>query len=93
MKFYEDPKNVESYIQMAEGYDGRELIDAILTVGVKEMTLLDIGGGLGAIQHELLAAGASQATHVEASSAYLQAAQEESRRFNIQDQITYFRII
>jgi magnesium-protoporphyrin O-methyltransferase len=52
----------------------RELIDALITAGVNEMTLLDIGGGLGAIQHELLAAGASQATHVEASTAYLDAA-------------------
>lgn len=53
------------------------------------MTLLDIGGGLGAIPHSLLLAGASQATHVEASSAYLNAAQRESRRFNIEDRIKF----
>ena len=67
----------------------RELIDALLTAGVNEMTLLDIGGGLGTIQHELLAAGARQATHVEASSAYLDAARKESIRRNIEEQISF----
>jgi predicted methyltransferase len=67
----------------------RELINIILNTGVKGMTLLDIGGGLGAIPHALLVAGASQATHVEASSAYLNAAQRESRRFNIEDRIKF----
>lgn len=67
----------------------RELIDALLTIGVNDMTLLDIGGGLGAIQHELLAAGVSQATHVEASSAYLDAARKESQHRNIEDQISF----
>lgn len=51
--------------------------------------MLDIGGGLGAIPHALLAAGASQATQVEASSAYLNAAQRESQRFNIEDRVTF----
>lgn len=67
----------------------RELIDALLSIGVNEMTLLDIGGGLGAIQHELLAAGASQATHVEASTAYLDAARKESQHRNIENQISF----
>ena len=58
-------------------------------MGVKEMILLDIGGGLGGIQHALLAAGASEVTNVEASSAYLRAAQEESQRRNIEDQVTF----
>ena len=34
------------------------------------MTLQDIGGGVGVIQHELLKAGISQVTSVEASKAY-----------------------
>lgn len=67
----------------------RKLIDVILKTDVGGMTLLDIGGGLGAIPHALLAAGASQATQVEASSAYLNAAQRESQRFNIEDRVTF----
>jgi magnesium-protoporphyrin O-methyltransferase len=35
----------------------RMLIDALKTEGVEGATVLDIGGGIGAVQHELLAAG------------------------------------
>jgi magnesium-protoporphyrin O-methyltransferase len=47
---------------------------------VKDASLLDIGGGIGAIHHELLDDGAVQAVHVDASSAYLEAAREEAGR-------------
>ena len=77
------------YHQAGVAKTTRELIDALLTVGVNGMTLLDIGGGLGTIQHELLAAGARQATHVEVSSAYLDAARKESQRRNIEEQISF----
>jgi magnesium-protoporphyrin O-methyltransferase len=65
------------------------LIDALKTEGVEDATLLDIGGGIGAIQHELLAAGAAHATSVDASAAYLEAAQEESSRRGVGDRVTY----
>lgn len=58
----------------------RTLLKALITEGVEGATLLDIGGGIGAIQHELLAAGVSHATGVDASAPYLAAAQEESIR-------------
>ena len=58
----------------------RALIEAIKAEGVEGATLLDIGGGIGVIQHELLDAGAASATSVEASSAYLSAARSESDR-------------
>jgi hypothetical protein len=51
--------------------------------------LLDIGGGIGAIQHELLAAGAAHATSVEAPVAYLEAVREESSRRGLGDRATY----
>lgn len=53
------------------------------------MTLLDIGGGVGGIQHALLDQGAVSATHVDASSAYLQAAQEDAYLREIDDLITF----
>jgi 2-polyprenyl-3-methyl-5-hydroxy-6-metoxy-1,4-benzoquinol methylase len=58
----------------------RLLLEALKAAGVEGKTLLDIGGGIGAIQHELLDAGAASATSVEASVAYVAAAREESRR-------------
>jgi Methyltransferase domain len=65
------------------------LIDALKAEGVEGATLLDIGGGIGAIQHELLAAGVAHATSVDASAAYLEAAREESERRGHGDRITY----
>ena len=45
----------------------RALIEALRAAGVEGATLLDIGGGIGAIQHELLDAGVARATSVDAS--------------------------
>ena len=67
----------------------RALIEAIKAEGVDGATLLDIGGGIGVIQHELLDAGAASATNVEASSAYLSAARSEGDRRGHVDRVTY----
>ena len=67
----------------------RTLIEAIKAEGVNGATLLDIGGGIGAIQHELLDSGAANATAVEASSAYVSAARSESERRGLVHRVTY----
>lgn len=67
----------------------RILIDALQAQGIKGMTLLDIGGGIGVIQHELLKAGVSRATHIDASSAYVEAAKEEAERLGLADRISH----
>jgi len=67
----------------------RALLEALQAEGVQGTTLLDIGGGIGAIQHELLAVGVVSATSVDASSAYLAAAREESDRHGLSGRITY----
>jgi SAM-dependent methyltransferase len=67
----------------------RLLTDAVRAAGVDGATLLDIGGGLGAIEHTLLAAGVTSATDVDASSAYLEAAQEEAARRGMADRIIF----
>jgi 2-polyprenyl-3-methyl-5-hydroxy-6-metoxy-1,4-benzoquinol methylase len=58
----------------------RVLLDAIRATGIREATLLDIGGGIGTIHHELLEDVAHGATHVDASSAYLKQAKLETAR-------------
>jgi len=63
------------------------LTTAMLERGVRGLTLLDIGGGIGIIQLELLAAGAARATSVEASSAYLAVAKEQASRAEVADRI------
>jgi magnesium-protoporphyrin O-methyltransferase len=67
----------------------RTLIEALKAEGVEGATLLDIGGGIGAIQHELLDAGATHATSVDASAPYLDAAREESARRGHGGRVTY----
>jgi hypothetical protein len=67
----------------------RTLIESLKAEGVEGATLLDIGGGIGVIPHELLAAGASSATCVDASAAYLATASAESERRGYGDCVTY----
>ena len=50
----------------------RALVD--LAGDVRGLTVLDVGGGIGAIELELLAAGAERATNVELSGGYEEAA-------------------
>lgn len=67
----------------------RILLDALIAEGVENATLLDIGGGVGAVSNTLLDAGAREATVVDASPAYLQAAEAEAGRQGHRDRITY----
>lgn len=47
MSYYHDDKNVEHYIQMAEGYDGQILIDVLKNYLPDESTVLELGIGPG----------------------------------------------
>jgi len=53
------------------------------------LSLLDIGGGIGAIQHELVKAGVGHVTAVDASTAYLNVAQQEAKRRGYADRAEY----
>jgi SAM-dependent methyltransferase len=58
----------------------RRLIDALRREHVSDASILDVGGGVGAIYHELLATGAREAIHVDVSPDYLSVAREEAER-------------
>lgn len=58
-----------------EGFD-RLLADAIARRGVRGATVLEVGGGIGGIQLELLKAGAAHTVDVDISRGYVQAAHE-----------------
>jgi len=68
------------------GPDGttRLLIDALRTAlddtEARDALLLDIGAGVGAIHHELLDGRVTRAVHIDASSAHLAVAREETER-------------
>jgi hypothetical protein len=67
----------------------RVLLDALRGEGVERASVLDVGGGIGTIQNELLDAGADRVTSVEASAAYLRAAKEEAARRGNADRVSY----
>src|SRR5438270_335838 len=85
----EAAKKLADYRKNGPADTTRILIAALKEAGVAGRTLLDIGGGIGAIEMELLKAGARSAVSVDASSAYIDAAQEEARRLGLQDRIHF----
>ena len=72
--------NLRMYRRRGPAKQTKLILDAIRSLGVHGASLLDIGGGIGAIHHELLSDVAREATHVDASSAYLKEAKEETAR-------------
>ena len=82
-------RDLKAYRARGPGTTTRLLIDALKAAGIANLTLLDIGGGVGAIQHELIKAGAHSATAIDASSAYLHAAEQEAERQGHAGRIAY----
>lgn len=78
----------EAYREEGPAETTQLLIDAIVPQGVEGLTLLDIGGGIGAIQHAVLRAGAKSATAVEASSAFATVAKAEAEHLGLGGEVT-----
>lgn len=88
-----DCKTVESkvrkYHEKGLKKETRILVEALISEGIEGSSILDVGGGLGALEFELINAGAAHATNVEASSAYVDAASEEASRQGLSAQIQH----
>jgi hypothetical protein len=82
-------RELRQYRAKGPGKTTRLLTEALKSASIEGSTLLDIGGGIGAIQNELLRAGVHSAIAVDASAAYLQAARQEAERQGHSDRITY----
>jgi magnesium-protoporphyrin O-methyltransferase len=65
------------------------ILEAIRSLNIKNSRLLDIGGGIGAIHHELLGDVAREATHVDSSTAYLKEAKAEAARRGHSEQVNF----
>ena len=65
------------------------LIEAIRAEGVAGASLLDVGGGIGAIQLELLASGLERAVAVDASEGYVELARAEATRRGYGDRTSH----
>lgn len=82
---------LEKYRRKGADKTTRLLVEALKTEGVDGMSLLDVGGGIGAVHHELLAAGAATAVHVDAAAPYIEAAAQESARRGHTGRVTFLR--
>src|SRR5690348_2011771 len=67
----------------------RAVRDTLGEAALAGASVLDIGGGIGAIQLELLGMGAGSAISVDASPAYVEAATEEAARRGYAARITH----
>lgn len=67
----------------------RLILQAIRSLHLQRAELLDIGGGIGVIHHELLGDVVEQATHVDASSAYLKEAKAEAARRGHEERVRF----
>lgn len=71
---------LKSYRKKGPTGTTKMLLKALEKEEIEGMRLLDIGGGVGVIQHELLKSGVSRATSVDAASEYLRVSKEEAER-------------
>src|SRR4029077_12902946 len=65
----------------------RRIVELLKEQGVDGLTLLEIGGGIGAIQIELLKAGLARAVSVELPPSYEASAAELLREAGLEDRV------
>ena len=67
----------------------RALVETLAEGGIGGQSVLEIGGGVGAVHHDLLRSGAATAVDVDASRAYVSAARGEAERQGHADRVRY----
>lgn len=82
-------RNLKSYRKRGPDRTTRMLIGALRAEGVEGLSLLDIGGGVGAIAWELLRSGVGEVTSVDASPAYIAVARQEAAREGIAGRVAW----
>jgi hypothetical protein len=82
-------RDLAAYRREGAGAATKALIDAIRSEGVEGASLLDVGGGIGAIQLELLSAGLDSVEAIDASEAYVTLARAEAARRGFADRATH----
>src|SRR5215216_3204628 len=85
----EAKSQLKDYRRNGPANQTKVLLQAIRSLNLRNADLIDIGGGIGTIHHELLEDVATQATHVDASSAYLKLAKEEVARRGHGDRVNF----
>ena len=84
-------RELERFRRRGPNNSTRLLIDDLRAAGIADASILDIGGGVGAIHHTLLDSGAREALHVDVSPDYIAAAQDEAGRRGHGDRVRFVR--
>jgi len=82
-------RELKRYLKKGPSKTTSMLLDAIHEKGVQGLDFLDIGGGIGAIQYDLIKAGASSGTSIEASSAYIDAVNYETLQNDLVERVSF----
>ena len=82
-------RELREYRRNGPGRASRAIAEALGRKGTEGRTVLDIGGGVGAVHQQLLARGAARVTDVDASRAYLEAARAEAERVGLADRVRF----
>jgi len=87
--FSERSARAEARRYRRKGLDGtsRRIVDFLKARGIDGSTVLEVGGGIGAIQIELLKAGASRALSIELTPTYEDVAAELLREAGLADRV------
>lgn len=82
-------EDLRRYRQSGPDKTTRLLLDGFTDLDLEGATLLDVGGGIGVIPHELLARGVKGGTLVDAASSYLKAAEAEAGRRGHRERVRF----
>jgi magnesium-protoporphyrin O-methyltransferase len=83
------PCNLARYRKKGPDVTTRLLLEGVRAQDVAGGSLLDIGGGIGVMHHELLDGTTTTAVNVEVSGGYLAAAREESERRDHSERVRF----
>jgi 16S rRNA G966 N2-methylase RsmD len=84
-------KDLQEYLRGRFNKTTSILLKALRPRTAEVSNLLDIGGGVGVIMHELLTGSAMSATLVEIASAYLKVSQEETEKRGYGDRVQFMQ--
>lgn len=84
-------KKLQRYHEKGPKESTRILIEVLTETLDNDMTLLDIGSGIGDIQHALLGEGVKESFNCEASSAFIDACKQEAERQGNANRITHIK--
>jgi 2-polyprenyl-3-methyl-5-hydroxy-6-metoxy-1,4-benzoquinol methylase len=82
-------RDLKRYHKRGLDKTGAKLVGFLRERGIDGLTVLDIGGGVGAIDAELLEDGAARAVNAELSPHYEQAARELWQEAGVEDRAEY----